>query len=320
MIPIVQISQCAPRNSWGELAMTRSREVLTKQATDAVDKAIAELADFDLKVEGATQGMPSINTESGPASYVARHRHEYIRTVSDVLQFRPPTLGPARILELGAFFGVNCMALRSLGYEITAADMPEFIDNPAQIERYARHGIATKGVRLEDFILPFDDDSFDVIIMCEVLEHLNFNPLPLLKEINRIGSPNSLLYLSLPNVAQIRNRIAVLRGKALGISIAEFFTQLDPQSSEIVNGHWREYTAAEIREILERLGYRIEKQYYFSLNETLQSSTLRHKASRRFYRKFPWLKENQTTIAIKERRTGLKFRIPATVHKTLREL
>ena len=212
------------------------------------------------------------------------------------------------------------MALRSLGYEITAADMPEFIDNPAQIERYARHGIATKGVRLEDFILPFDDDSFDVIIMCEVLEHLNFNPLPLLKEINRIGSPNSLLYLSLPNVAQIRNRIAVLRGKALGISIAEFFTQLDPQSSEIVNGHWREYTAAEIREILERLGYRIEKQYYFSLNETLQSSTLRHKASRRFYRKFPWLKENQTTIAIKERRTGLKFRIPATVHKTLREL
>ena len=103
MIPIVQISQCAPRNSWGELAMTRSREVLTKQATDAVDKAIAELADFDLKVEGATQGMPSINTESGPASYVARHRHEYIRTVSDVLQFRPPTLAPARILEIGAF-------------------------------------------------------------------------------------------------------------------------------------------------------------------------------------------------------------------------
>ena len=290
------------------------------QAAAAVDKAIAELADFDLKVEGATQGMPSINSDSGPASYVARHRHEYIRTVRDVLQYRPLTLGSVRILELGAFFGVNCMALRSLGYEVTAADMPEFMDQPAQIERYARHGIVIKSVRLEDFILPFDDDFFDVIIMCEVLEHLNFNPLPLLKEINRIGSPKSIFYLSLPNVAQIRNRISALRGKALGISIAEFFMQLDPQSSEIVNGHWREYTGPETREILERLGYRIEKQYYFSLGETLQSSTLRRRAARIFYEKFPQLKENQTTIAVKERRTDLKFRIPATVHKTLREL
>lgn len=300
--------------------MTVSREALTKQAAVAVDQAIAELANFDLRVEGAAQGMPNINTASGPASYIARHRHEYVRTVSDVLQFRSSTFGPVRVLEIGAFFGVNCMALRSLGYEVVAADMPEFIDNPDQIRRYARHGIATKGVRLEEFVLPFDDESFDVIIMCEVLEHLNFNPLPLLKEINRIGSPNSIFYLSLPNVAQISNRRAVLRGKSIGISIAEFFTQLDPQSSEIVNGHWREYTAAEIREMLTRLGYGIAKQYYFSVNDSMESSTLRRKVSRRFYEKFPWLKENQTTIAIRERRTDLKFRIPATVHPTLREL
>ena len=221
---------------------------------------------------------------------------------------------------MGAFFGVNCMALRSLGYEVTAADMPEFIDNPVQIARYARYGIATKGVRLEDFVLPFDDNSFDVIIMCEVLEHLNFNPLPLLKEINRdrFSQFNFLSFAS-----ECWHKFATglaLKGKALGISVAEFFTQLDPQSSEIVNGHWREYTGPEIREMLERLGYRIEKQYYFGLSEMMQPSTLRRQASRRFYAKFPWFKENQTTIAIKEKRTDLKFRIPATVHKTLREL
>jgi SAM-dependent methyltransferase len=208
--------------------------------------------------------------------------------VGDILKYRPPTSGTVRVLEIGAFFGVNCMALRGLGYHVTAADTPEFIEDPDQIERYARYGIATKAVRLEDFILPFEDDSFDVIIMCEVLEHLNFNPLPLLKEINRIGSVKSIFYLSLP--------------------------------SEITNGHWREYTGPEVREMLERLRYRIEKQYYFSLGETLQSSTLRRGAARIFYSVFPWFKENQTTIAVKERRTDLKFRIPETVHKTLREL
>ena len=47
--------------------MTGSREMLTMQAADAVDKAIAEIADFDLKVEGATEGMPSINTGFRPS-------------------------------------------------------------------------------------------------------------------------------------------------------------------------------------------------------------------------------------------------------------
>jgi SAM-dependent methyltransferase len=295
---------------------TENGPALTDRATKMVDKALAELKDFDLKIAGAEHGMPRV----GPLSYVARHRHEYIRTVRDVMQFRPPGNGSVRVLEIGAFFGVNCIALRDLGYVVTAADMPEFMDQPAQIERYAKYGIKMKGIRLEDYLLPFDDDSFDVIIMCEVLEHLNFNPLPLLKEINRIGATNSIFYLSLPNAAQIYNRIKVFRGKAVGVEIDNFFTQLDAQSSEIVNGHWREYTGPEIREMLEKLGYRIEKQYYFSLGETQRSSTLRHRAARLFYGKFPWLKENQTTIAVKERCTELRFRIPETVHRTLREL
>jgi SAM-dependent methyltransferase len=293
---------------------------MAERAEDAVDGAIAELADFNLKIRGATDGMPSVMTTSGPAGYVVRHRHEYIRTVRDILQVRPPEQVSVRVLELGAFFGVNCMALSSLGYHVTAADVPEFMELPAQIERFARRNIATKSVRLEDYVLPFEDESFDVIIMCEVLEHLNFNPLPLLKEINRIGSPDSIFYLSLPNAAQIRNRVNAFRGRALGINIEEFFNQLDPRSSEIVNGHWREYTAPEIREILERLGYRIERQYYFSLGETQKSTTLRHRSGRMFYGMMPWFKENQTTIAVRQKRTDLKFRIPATVHKLLPKL
>lgn len=291
--------------------------MVTERAAAAVDKAIAEIADFDLKVEGAKAGMPSVDTGSGPASYVARHRHEYIRTVRDLLQYRPPDGQTVKVLELGAFFGAACIALRSLGYQVTAADVPEFMENPVQKERFARLDIATAPVRLEDFRLPFEDESFDIIIMCEVLEHLNFNPLPLLKEINRVGTKNSIFYLSLPNAAQINNRLAMLRGKAVGINIQEFFAQLDPNSSEIVNGHWREYTGPEIREMLERLGYRIEKQYYFSLGETLPRNTLRRRVARMVYERMPWLKENQTTIAIKVKRTDLQFRIPATVHKTL---
>lgn len=84
----------------------------TETAERAVDSAMAEIADFDLRIEGAAQGMP----KAGSLSYIARHRHEYVRTVRDINEFRPPA-GHVRVLELGAFFGVNCLALKKLGYD-----------------------------------------------------------------------------------------------------------------------------------------------------------------------------------------------------------
>ena len=278
-------------------------------AITAVEKAISELVNFDLVLVE--------NGNAPPSSYVQNHRHEYIRTVRDVLSAMPAEGGAVRVLEIGSFFGVVCMALKHLGYDVTASDIPEYIEMPEQVKRYSRHGIATASVRLEDYILPFSDETFDVIIMCEVLEHLNFNPLPLLKEINRIGKPNSVFYLSLPNGANIYNRRAVVMGHGIGLMVEGFFEQLNPRSSVIVNGHWREYTGAEVRQMLEPLGFRIAKQYYFSLGETQPAKSFRNKLARIFYQRFPVLKENQTTIAIREKKTDLVFRIPPTVHRTL---
>lgn len=298
--------------------MTRPGE---ERAAEAVDAAIAEIGAFDMKVEGASEGMPSIDTVGEVTSYVGRHRHEYIRTVRDVLEFFPPDPAqPKRVLEIGAFFGVPCIALAKLGYTVTAADAPEFIEQPEQIERYGRHGIASRGVRLEDFVLPFDDEAFDVVIMCEVIEHLNFNPLPLLKEINRVLSPGGLYYVALPNPLSLVHRKRMYKGKPNVFDVQEFFTQLDPASSEIVYGHWREYSPAEMRRLLEPLGFRIERQYYFSLGETQPVTSLRKRVARLFYSRLPQLKENQVTFAVRAKRTDLKMRIPATVHRELREL
>src|SRR6478609_4958585 len=273
-------------------------------AAAAVDKAMALLVGFDLTGDGEGSGAEA-------SGYIEAHRHEYVRTVRDLLKHRPPGGEPVRVLEIGAFFGVVCFALADLGYQVTAADIPEYIEMPSQVRRYAEHDIATKGIRLEDIKLPFEDESFDIIIMCEVLEHLNFNPLPLIKEINRIGAQGSIFYLALPNMASIYNRKKMLTGKSIGITVGEMFQQLDANDPLIANGHWREYTAPEIRTMLERLGYRIADQYYFSLGETKPRRSI---LSRLVYETFPALKENQTTIAIRDKRTDLVFDIPSTVH------
>jgi len=278
-----------------------------------VDSVIDEFRHFDLDPGGVRSEYAE------DPVYLRAHRHEYVRTLRDFVGFadRHPV---DQVLEIGAFFGVVSICISKLGFRMVAADIPEYMSLAAQRERFGRHGIEIAEVRLEDYVLPFESERFDAILMCEVLEHLNFNPLPLIKEINRIGAPDSLFYLSLPNLAQLENRLKLVRGVSNLAPIQSYFEQLDPEQLEIANGHWREYTAAEVREMLERMGYEIESQYFFSLGETLAGSSLRKRLGRLFYKTFPSLKENQTTLAVRRRRSDVVFRIPDTVHRTLDRL
>ncbi len=188
---------------------------------------------------------------------------------------------------------------------------------PEQKERFDRHGIKIATVRLQDYVLPFRDESFDAIVMCEVLEHLNFNPLPLIKEINRVGAPHSLFYLSLPNLVYYKNRLRFLFGHSVLQPIQGYFDQLDPSKLEIVNGHWREYTGAEIVDMLQRMGYEILRHYYFSVVDEMRNPSLKNRLTRLVFKAFPAWKENQTALAIRKFRTEMTFCIPKTVHPAL---
>ena len=212
------------------------------------------------------------------------------------------------------------ICLAKLGFDVVAADIPEYMSMPEQKERFDRRGIKTASVRLQDYVLPFKDESFHAIIMCEVLEHLNFNPLPLLKEINRVGAANSLFYLSLPNLAYYKNRLKFLFGHSMLQPISSYFDQLDPSKLEIVKGHWREYTGAETVDMLKRLGYDIYQQYYFSIVDEMKNPTVKNRLTRSVFKTFPSWKENQTTVTIRKARTEIVFRIPKTVHPTLEKL
>lgn len=278
----------------------------------SIDEVLSAFDGFRLTADdGAGHG-------EDPA-YLRRHRHEYIRTLQDVVSFFAGRES-VRIFEIGAFFGVVSIALARRGYRVTASDIPEYMSIPAQQERFRREGVEIHPMRLQDFVIEAPSESFDCVIMCEVLEHLNFNPLPLLKEINRIIRPNGLFYLALPNQAQIRNRLRLLRGQAVGIAVERFFEQLDPTQPVIIDDHWREYTAADVRGMLEPLGFALRRQYFFGLAECQADPRLRKRLGRLFYRAFPSFKENQTNLAVKVARTPIEFHIPPTVHPTLRRI
>ena len=47
---------------------------------------------------------------------------------------------------------------------------------------FLKSGIDLLPHDLSEDLVPVDDAAFDAIVFCEVLEHLNFNPLPFIGE------------------------------------------------------------------------------------------------------------------------------------------
>ena len=210
-----------------------------------------------------------LNSGAGPGErrYLERLSPQYVRTITELKQIldervrRPAS--QIRVLEIGSFLGVLCFALRKIGFQVTAQDIPEFQSNVRLQERYQRAGIEWVAANLKRHTFPYPDGHFDFVIMCETLEHLNFNPLPVIKEINRVMKRGGLLYLTVPNQLSAYNRLRMLRGRAIQASVEEFYQQLDIRNNMIVGLHWREYSRADLYELLEPMGFKILSHYFY---------------------------------------------------------
>jgi SAM-dependent methyltransferase len=166
---------------------------------------------------------------------------------------------PPRVLEISSFLGVVDIALAKIGFEAYAYDKPEFQANANLRKLYAEYHVSPSSGRVNDIGkngLPYPDNFFDAVLLSEVLEHLNFNPLPVLQEINRILKPGGIVYITTPNQANLVHRIKILTGRSIRNSVHDSLTQLDPARNTICGIHWREYTVRELTELLETTGFR----------------------------------------------------------------
>lgn len=208
--------------------------------------------------------MLGIGDGAGEHAYLSINKESYVRTVRDVDSLCKNNRTGSRILEIGSFLGPVSISLKRIGYNVTATEIPEFNESISLKELYDKNGIQFEGVNLKHSKLPFESNSFDVVIICEVLEHLNFNPLPILKEINRVIKKGGHIYIGMPNQSHLDKRIKFLLGKSTRNSVNDFFEQLDRKSNMIVGLHWREYTLSETIQLIESMGFETIAKYYFA--------------------------------------------------------
>jgi SAM-dependent methyltransferase len=205
-----------------------------------------------------------IGDAKGEYEYLNWHVDSYVRTVRDVDGLFRGDKKDVSILEIASFLGAVSIPLRTLGYRVSALDIPEFHRSTALRSLYESHGIPFVGQNLRTGKLPYDSESFDSVIACEVIEHLNFNPLPFFQEVNRVLKPGGYFYIGMPNQAHIVERIKLALGRSTRNPVDDYFKQLDRSDNMVVGLHWREYTLAETVQLIRRMGFEPVRSYYFT--------------------------------------------------------
>lgn len=196
--------------------------------------------------------------------------------IADVTARFPP--GPkVRLLDVGCFNGYISFLFKRLGYHVTGTDVSDLEDRRAIFERA---GIEFVPSNL-NYAAPFKHlapQQFDVVIIAQVIEHILNHPLGLIRGLADVMRPGGLMILTTPNPATIMSAIRVLRGRSLLWGTNDFIDQPKVERDQIISQgeiHYREYTSAELRHLLESSGLRVEQSRYLALGDSRTQSTLK---------------------------------------------
>lgn len=123
----------------------------------------------------------------------------------------------------------------------------EDFDGSERLERFVYDEF-----NIEEDRFPYPDATFEVVLFCEIVEHLLKDPVAALREIQRVLKPDGLLILTTPNVARLENVARLLSGANL----------YDPYSGYGPYGrHNREYNRHELTQLLEYCGFGAEEMF-----------------------------------------------------------
>lgn len=103
----------------------------------------------------------------------------------------------ARVLDVGCQCGALAVALAERGASVTGVDVAEPLLEGARA-RARGYGVRATFVRAEAESLPFEDASFDLVTLVDVIEHVR-DPRRALAECARVLAPGATLYLQGPN-------------------------------------------------------------------------------------------------------------------------
>lgn len=184
------------------------------------------------------------NTED-QENYVRGHRVRLLRTMEAV-----PEGGPGKVLlDMGSFLQMAPICKLALAYEHVYACYLGKGKRAASI--FSREGqefqCQMDYFDAEKDNFPYKDGLFDTVLCCEVLPHMQRDPMWTMFEINRVMKTNGTLVLTVPNANSIKACWKVLNGFHPGF-FANYIISGEPRLA-------REYAPHELNDLMNAAGF-----------------------------------------------------------------
>lgn len=181
-------------------------------------------------------------------------------------------LGEGNLLEIGSNPYYMSLIIKKYtqynlygtNYFIGESSDADRIQEVIHINNKEKLAFKFKHFNIENYHFPYPANFFDVVLFCEVIEHLASDPLKALLEIKRILKPNGYLVLTTPNVCRIENIIKLIVGGNI----------YDPYSRHGIYGrHNREYTRNELFLLLKHAGFEFEDGFTSNVHRDKEFDT-----------------------------------------------
>lgn len=185
-------------------------------------------------------GFSGVALPPGERAYLDLHARRYAETMA--LLPAAPQEGSA-LLDVGVFPGHLAALARARGYQVSGLGNEEMTAGFRERAACAGLELHQRDVELDPF--PFDDDRFEAVLFCELIEHLYRNPFHVLAEIFRVLRPGGVLILTTPNLASLDKINKLLHGKTFMPSLRSPLDEIFPLNPNY--GHYREYTMEDLR-------------------------------------------------------------------------
>jgi 2-polyprenyl-6-hydroxyphenyl methylase/3-demethylubiquinone-9 3-methyltransferase len=152
-----------------------------------------------------------------------------------------------RLLDIGAHWLHQALLYAIDGFEVTALDLPITFEL-ANVRSLAQaHSIAllpNPDLAQATALRSLPDDTFDVVLFTEIIEHITFNPVTMWREIYRVMKPGARLVITTPNYYALRGRTwqwgRFFKRFGGGLDV------LDILSRHTYAHHWKEYSLREL--------------------------------------------------------------------------
>jgi 2-polyprenyl-3-methyl-5-hydroxy-6-metoxy-1,4-benzoquinol methylase len=180
------------------------------------------------------------------AEYLRRHFQRFTATKQRLLSHRNRAPGN-QVLDVGAHW-LHQTALYAIdGFVVTALDLPATLEVDSVRALAQAHSIRllpNADLEYPTALKAIADDTFDIVLFTEVIEHLAFNPVAMWREIYRVMKPGARVVITTPNYHALRTRARgwwrAMRGLGAGVDVEHVL------GLHTLAHHWKEYSRREL--------------------------------------------------------------------------